>query len=95
MALGDPQPLTIQPQIIVLQPGPAECAKPLKSAAPRMGVHGVLDCTNGVAEVIEALPADGQEAEEESADPLIPSLKSLPGALRIPPGWTNKCAGDF
>ena len=52
-------------------PGPAECAVAIESAAPRMGVHGVLDCTNGVAEVVEAQPADEQEAEEESADPLI------------------------
>ena len=25
-----PPPLTIQPQVLILQPGPAECAKPLK-----------------------------------------------------------------
>ena len=58
------QRLTIQPQNFIFQPGPAECAKPLKSAAPRMGVQGVLDFTDGVTEVAESQHAHQQDAED-------------------------------
>ena len=43
----------IQPQVLVLQPGLAECAKPLKSAAPRMGVLGVLDSSKRALQLLK------------------------------------------
>ena len=52
--------------------GPAECARASESAAPRMGVQGVLDFTNGSAQVAKAQDAHEQNAEEIQAEPLIP-----------------------
>ena len=34
-----------------------------------------------------------QKIDKQSLKSPLP--KSLPGALRIPPGWTHKCTHDF
>ena len=70
-APGYPQPLTIQPQVLILQPGPAERAKVFRSAALRIGVQGVLDFTSGVAEIAEDQDALQQDAEERQAEPRV------------------------
>ena len=59
-----------------LQPGPAECAKPPKSAAPRMGVQGVLDSSDESAEIAEVQDAHHKDAEESLN---YPSLNPSPG----------------
>ncbi len=53
MCYNPTTPLMIQPQVLILQPGLAECAKLLKSAAPRMGVLGVLDSSKGALQLLK------------------------------------------
>ncbi len=60
----DVHPTTHNIQHTPHSPGPAECAVAIESAAPRMGVQGVLDFTDGFAGVAEAQHAHQQDAED-------------------------------